>query len=231
MLYRIADASDVSASNYTVGLVGTTNSGAATMLRVSGWVSGNPIYASATATDSQDSASYTITSSTLSLARPTQQLLIVAGIHRSEDHYADFSNVTMTSGHSNPSWVAAATNQDFETGSGADFSTFFVYYANPTITSTITQYSIDVASSITGGNDVTATFLAVICSPQNQTGTHTLHSADADFFAPTPEVGTSGTNNLLEVDAEFFDASGKVTNTTNWTNETQPTTTWVNETV
>lgn len=233
MLYRIADASDVSASNYTVAVAGSaTSSGAAAMLRVSGWVSGNPLFASSASSTVIDSASYSIGQSGLTITRPGQQLLIIAGNHISEDHYADYSNYSITSSDSNPTWTILSNNVDYTTASGIYKQTFFVAYAVSTNTSTITAYSADVASSITGGIDSDAYFFAVFVAPIDATGTNALLSVSPTVFDNAGvDVGGNGTNALLEVEPEFFNQSGSGTTRTAWVNESKPTTSWNNETL
>lgn len=232
LLYRIADASDVSASNYTVDVTGTDNQGAAAMLRVSGWVSGNPLFASSASSTVIDSASYSIGQSGLSITRPGQQLLIIAGNHKSDDDYADYSGYSITSSDSNPTWTVLANNVDYTTASGAKENTFFVAYAVSTDTSTITAYSADVASSITGGIDSDAYFFAVFVAPIDATGTNALLSVSPTVFDNAGvDVGGNGTNALLEVEPEFFNQSGSGTTRTAWVNESKPTTSWNNETL
>ena len=230
LLYRIADASDVSAANYTVDVASTDNQGAAAMLRVSGWVSGNPLFASSASSTVIDSASYSIGQSGLTITRPGQQLLIIAGNHISEDNYADYSNYSITSGDANPTWTILSNNVDYTTQSGVKENTFFVAYAVSTNTSTITAYAADVGSSISGGIDSDAYFFAVFVAPINTTGTNALLEVSPTLFNNAGvDVGGNGTNALLEVEPEFFPESGSATTRTGWANESKPTTSWNNE--
>lgn len=102
MLYRTADSSDVSASNYTVNLTGTQSQGAAVMMRVSGIGGVNPYRDSATASDLQDASSWTVTSSTIALTRPYEVLLVMGCQFSGDSNSGSFSNYTVTSGVSNP---------------------------------------------------------------------------------------------------------------------------------
>jgi len=231
MLYRIADASDVSASNYTVGLAGSVSQGAAAMLRVSGWVSGNPLFASSAGSTVIDSASYSIGGSGLSITRPGQQLLIFAGNHISEDNNATYSGFSITSSDSNPTWTTVADSLAYDTDSGIRVYNFFVAYAVSTDTSTITAYAANASSSISGGIDSDAYFLAVFVAPINATGTNALLSVSPAIFEDAGvEVGGTGTNALLSVSPSFFDQSGKGTIMPVWTNTDKPATpTWTNQ--
>lgn len=231
MLYRIADASDVSASNYTVAVAGSaTSSGAAAMLRVSGWVVGDPLFASSASSTVVDSASYSIGQSGLTITRPGQQLLIIAGNHISEDHYADYSGYSITSSDSNPTWTILSNNVDYTTASGIYKQTFFVAYAVSTNTSTITAYSADVASSITGGIDSDAYFFAVFVAPTDATGTNALLSVSPTVFDNAGvDVGGNGTNALLEVSPTIHTQNGDATSPSVWSPDTKPSTTWTPE--
>lgn len=227
LLYRIADSSDVSASNYTVTLDGSNTLGSAVMLRTSGWVSGNPLFASATKGDAVDSGSYTVNSGTISLSRPSQQLLIMAGHHFSEDNNADYSNYTIVSSDSNPTWVEVI-DSDYTTQASTYENSFFVAYALSSNTSTITGYTTDVASAISGGNDSYITFLAVICSPQSQTVSNALFQPSPVTFSTLTASTQEPENDFHEVDPEMFTQSATARSTTVWSNSTKPTTTWTN---
>ena len=232
LLWRVADSTDVAASNYTVNNTGTTTSGAASMLRVSGWTSGNPMYQSASTGSSVDAASYTVSATGLSLSRPYPQLLIAAVMHQGDASNANYSNYTITSSDSNPSWTELQ-DVDFEIANGINGTcTLAVAYALSSNTSNITGYSIDATSSTAGDPDAYASVLAVIVEPAAATGTNALLEVTQDVTFPNTavEVGTTGTNTLLEIEPELFDQSGSATAPTQWTNETKGSTTWINET-
>jgi len=85
---------------------------------------------------------------------------------------------------------------------------------------TITSYSVTNSGSV----DDSDTFLITIPGVVDASGTHTLLSADADFFDESGSAGTTGTNTLLSADADFFAANGKGTTVTQWTNRPKPAT-------
>jgi hypothetical protein len=230
LLYRIADASDVSASNYSVTLAGAATSGVVGMLRVSGWTSGNPVYTSA----SSDTTGDPITASGasgLSVGRVSQQLLLILNGFKSDSgalSSASFSNYSITSSDANPSWteVVDATVPINTSTINIGFSCAYALSSN---TSTITAYNTDVSSDANGDADLICSLLVVINSPVNASGSNALHSADADFFAPVASVGTTGTNALLSADADFFAPSARATSNT-WTPLTKTSTTWTPQT-
>lgn len=228
LLYRIADASDVSASNYTVALAGSsTSSGAVAMLRVSGWPTGNPLYNSATASDLQDLASWTVSSGTISLSRPSRQLLIMAGNSRNDGNSLNFNNYTITSSDSNPTWTELM-DVDFDTASGATNHSFFVAYAFSSATSTITGYSVDVSGATSGGGDAVATFLAVIVEPVNATVSNALFQTSPVTFSTLTGSTQEPMNDYMAISPNFPTQSGKAKSTSIFTNPNKPDTNWIN---
>jgi len=229
MLYRIADASDVSASNYTIALTGATTQGAAAMFCIKGLTTVNPIFGSASATDVRDLASWTVTSSALTLSRPNEQLLIMAGVFNGESNSGSFGTYTVTSSDANPTWTELLDVQ-YSISSEPVEQAFFVAYAITTDTSQITQYSVGVSGATSGTADYVATIFAVIVEPQDQVGTNALLEVSPTIFNNAGvDVGGTGTNALLEVEPEFFAQSGSATSRTGWVNESKPTTSWNNE--
>ena len=106
VLYKVADSSDVSASNYTVSYGSVTGSIAA-MIRISGWTSGNPVYQS-TEKGFTNNTDGTLTSTGLSLSRLSQQihLMLMASYDDGDsDYYKDITNRSITSSDSNPTWT------------------------------------------------------------------------------------------------------------------------------
>lgn len=142
LLYRIADSSDVSASNYTV-TGDSSNNGIVVMFRISGWSSGNPIYQSAAA-GWAPTVSGTHTVSGLSIPRVGNQILIMVGASYDDadsDYIGNFASYTVTSGDSNPSWTEVV-DTNVTTGSGGlGKKSLGVAYATTTSTSTITSFA------------------------------------------------------------------------------------------
>ena len=233
ILYKIADSGDEAASNYTIALTGSNTLGVATMLRISGWESGDPIHASASAGGAADPVTTTGASS-LALARPAPALIVAVGHFVSSDSplsSATFSGYSITSGVSNPSWTEV-NDTEVRTNGNLYNKALAVAYANTTDTSDITAYSISVSSDSSGADDGVASLLAVIVEPTDASGTNALLEVAQDtIFSNTGvEVGGTGTNTLLEASPTFQTQSGNATSPTQWTNEAKPTdTSWTNE--
>lgn len=227
LLWKIADSGDVSASNYTITLAGSESLGLACMFRITGWTSGNPVYSSHTSNSS-------ISPSSLSLGRPSSQLLIMCVARKDDDEGWSFGSYSVTSGDSNPTWTEVQdTYTTVNNTTDARRVSHGVAYAITSSTSAITAYSA-TATDLNVGTNGTASdisFLAVICEPADATGTNNLHSVEPVIFGNTSAVvGTAGTNALHEPSPEFFDQSGSGTAPTQWTNEAKPTdTSWTNE--
>lgn len=200
LLYRTADASDVSASNYTVASYSSTKgTGACVMMRVSGLNPGNPVTGYETSASYSDSSTYNpgYPEGMTPITRPSAQtLMVMAVVHVGDSNFANFSNYSVVSGEANPTWTELL-DVDFEIEDGIYDCTFAVAYAFSTSNSDITAYNIDAASATTGDPDGFASFLAVIGLPQNAPGTAALLQGTPAFPAPTSGGGTSGTAALL----------------------------------
>lgn len=226
-LYKIAVSADTSAGSYSVSYNGS--GGAAAMFRITGWTAGDPFAHAIKATNGiyQD-GSITINDS-VSLTRVSQQLIIMAGLTAETFDDAggtfSFASYQITSSDSNPSWTELADTQ-FDNGDGRLTMKFFCAYAVSSDTSTVTSYGFAKTGDSAANEETTAYAISFVFDPISDAGTSALHSADADFFAPTATAGATGTNALLQADADFSAPTAKGTSPTQWTPETKPSTTW-----
>lgn len=151
--YKIAEVADESASTYSVSWGGSLpdDGGAVAMFRVSGWVSGNPLYNSQMTTSQFGSSGEPSTLSFgTSLVRPHPQLLIIISSFGSDDNTASYSasNYTVTSSDTNPSWTEVCElNYTANGNSNTASKGFTVAYATSINTSTITGFSFDISES------------------------------------------------------------------------------------
>ena len=231
LLYRIADASDVSASNYTIAKSGSDSLGNACMLRVTGWISGNPVFTSSQGTGSTYAIGYTIGNGSLSLPRPVSQLLIQAYTLNYTDSggNSNLSAYTITSSDSNPTWTEII-DADSVVNSASDSAEnhLAVAYAITSNTSTITAFEATIGGSVTG-NIGGAYFLVVIAEPQNVT-------ADVSHLAVTPtieSVTASQVNVALDVSHLAITPTiegipTRDNSSTQWTNQTKPANSVIN---
>lgn len=235
VLYRIADASDVSASTYSVTGGSAIEGTVVAMMRISGWVESNPIYQDADG-GFNNTTSGTFTLSSLSLSRLSQQVLIMVMTsydNGDSDYYGDASNLTVTSADANPTWtelcnIKAVTNAS----TGVSAKSMTVGYATTTSSATITAFSFDYLEY---GPDSTAGGfggLLLLEQPANATGTHALLEVTPTIFSEAAvEVGTTGSNSLLEVSPTINTQSGTSTAPTQWQSPTKESTTWTNKNI
>ncbi len=232
LLYRIADSSDVSASNYTVDPgISAQDSGAVAMLRVTGWTSGNPLWASAGDGSSQDAASFTINPTGLSITRPGACLLLMLNLFGSNDSpysTAIFSGYSVTSGVSNPTWTEVI-DTTFQTASGPTGS-FALAYANTTDTSNITEFLVNGATDAGGTDDTERILLCVLCEPVNPTTDLSHINVAPTVHAPTvTQVNTAPEVSHNAVVPTVNGIPTRATAPTQWQNPDKPTDpTWIN---
>ena len=222
LLWKIADSGDVSASNYTISDEnGTEGLGIAVMLRITGWTSGNPIWASR-----GTNTSY-IETTGLTLSRPYPQLLLMMSAIKQDTEEYNFASPAIYSASSNPTWTEVYDNWVTVNASsdGRVISAAF-YYANSSDTTTITGYET-VASTIAGGGSTGSAsgvgLIAVIVEPTNVT-TDVSHLA----ITPTLEGVTASQVNVvtdlshLAVIPTLNGVTSKLNNRL-WQNEDKPT--------
>lgn len=235
LLYRIADSSDVSASNYTVDPgISATDSGAVVMMRVTGWTTGNPVFASQRDGSSQDGTPFTLNPTGLSIARPAGCLLLmlnIFGSNVSTFSTATFDSYSVTSGVANPSWTEIL-DTTFSTQSGAIRGSFAVAYANTTDTSPITAFSVTGATDANGGEDTEMALLLVLCEPVSPTPDVSHNAVPPTIHAPTVtqvNVAPDVSHNALP--PTIHAPTARATSPTQWQNEGKPSTTWSNDTL
>lgn len=194
--YKVADSSDVAASNF----VFTSSIGKilGIIYRITG----------ADATHIQSTISGTPSHNPYS--NPAFVMVVGCATDIATEH--DFSAYSVSGGNS-PTMTERIDNGV----TGADAVSIGVADGLYASLSTITGYSVTIG----GSPDDKDTFLVTIPGVTNATGTAALHSADADFFAPTASSGTTGTHTLLSADADFFSTSGESVMPTVWTTVTK----------
>jgi len=232
VLYKVATAADVSATNYTVTWSDFTGSIAA-MFRISGWASVNPVYQSS-AGGFNNSTSGTFSQTGLTLSRLSQQVAIMVLCSYDDgdgDYYKTASSRTITSSDSNPTWtevcdIGPVTNS----ANGLSALTLNVAYATTSLSSDVTGFSFGYLEfdADEGAGGIGA--LLLLEAPADATGTNALLSVSPTIFTNAGvEAGTTGTNATFEVSPTIPTQSGRATSPTPWTNEAKPSTNWVNE--
>ncbi len=230
-LYRVADASDVSASNYTV--TGATNQmGILSMLRITGWSSGNPIFGSASeGWDPSNSGTRTITG--LSIPRFSQSLILLVTASFDDADSDTIGNVrtqTLTSADANPTWIEIIDSNVTTGGSGVGKMSLSVAYATTTVSSTITGYSFAYDDQDADDKAGALSVLIVMNEPQSSTVDTSHISITPAIFGPTvTQVNTALDVSHNAVTPTINGLDTRATSPTQWQNEDKPTTTWIND--
>lgn len=172
---RIADSSDVSASDYTVT---GNNIAAITMLRITGYTSGNPIYVSNTVEAGSGSSTNLLNPTGLSLSVLSSQLLLLAWGQVGENGTGNGSNYSVTP--NNTTWTEIA-ELDSGNSAGTRDGSWGVAYGSRASTNTITEWTTTVTTSSSADTQTVIGALLVICEPVSA-------SADATFLAVTPSM-------------------------------------------
>lgn len=189
--WRIADAADVAASDYTWSMSGNTSWMSGAILRISGQATGNEINGNESDTASESDTTISFTTAATPVSSSSLIIMAISGI----------SNVNLSAYSTTPS--ATFTEQ-------ADLPLaqllFGVATAPYSGTTQITSRDFTTSGSVTTPQISVFLFVNGVV---DASGTNALLSADADFFAPAASSGTSGTAALLSADADHFAVSGR----------------------
>lgn len=220
--WKIADASDVAASNFAFNTNATADNVAGKLLRASGQAYGGYVGTSDTQTN-EGALSTTFTGSLTEYTPPVDGSLVcmmVAGVWTSGGSARTVSGYT-TSG--------VSYTEGFDTWGGGSGGSFVASaYGIQASASAISTYSATIDTTT---NDLYG-ILVVFLPPVNVSASNTLFTTDATTFTQTGTCDTiGGTNTLATASAESLTQSGKGTTPMQWTNETKPTTSWTNETL
>lgn len=210
LLYRVADSSDVSASNYTVTGAATA---AVTMFRITGWTTGNPIFDYGTRETGTASSSPQTISGSVDVDTPNNQLLIFGMGAGGEGGPVNLSSPAIS-----PNDITWTTLTELDTANGANTwqAAFRVAHGTRSSTSDITSFSF--TSDTTDSDETTVIgFIAAIIEPTNATGTPALHTASPTFFGVAGLVGGSAVLSLESFSPTFFDVTGSAATPTAWT--------------
>ena len=236
VLYKTAVSADETASNYTItnDNTGFGTMGGVVMYRITGAATGDPVFSRATSNDFLSTSGGLDVDKTVSLERPSQQLnFIVASAFcpsALSSGEISVSSYEIVSTDSNPTWTESI-DTSFSVGDTQSWdANLAVAYAASTDTSTVTGYKFDYREISLDEPSLGMWAYFIIPSPLAASGTNTLTEATAETFEGSGVANTAGSNSLTETTAITFEQPGTGTSPTQWTNETKPSTTWVNET-
>jgi hypothetical protein len=236
VLYKTAVSADETASNYTITNDGTGLGpiGGVVMYRITGAVTGDPVFSRATSNDFLSTSGGLDVDETVSLERPSQQLnfIVASAFCPSALSPGDISvsSYEIVSTDSNPTWTESIDTSFNVSDTQSWDANFAVAYAASTDTSTVTGYKFDYSEVSLDEPSLGMWAYFTVLSPSAASGTNTLTEATAESFQASGVTNTSGNVVLTEATAEALTQTGTGKAPTQWTNEAKPSTTWVNET-
>jgi len=221
MQYRVAEAADVAASDFT--FAGTQSFQTGAMLRVDGFATTAILGASETdfANDTA-SATYNFTAT----STPTVASSLVVTLFGC----AQGSNLTTMDSYTSTPSISFTEILDVSVDSGSVDPHCAAAYGTYSGSAEITAYgAVSSGATPAARNDDQAGILAIFTPRIDTTGTNALFEVSPTQFAQAGVAGTTGTNVLLETIPDMFSQSGRVETPTVWTPEVKTATTWTPE--
>lgn len=236
LIYRIADASDVSAVNYTVTNPDGANGVIVAMMRVTGWTTGNPAYDNATFASQSPSNPFTVSTTGLNILRPSASNLLIM-IHGTGNNNGTKPTTTW-SGH-----TVTDVSSGSETGftevlestilGSANVNRYAFCFAYKTSTSTVTIASFTATGTFASAPGIyasAASILIVINEPISASASGTIVDiAPVTFQAATGANSSASIGTQIALSPLLTANQARVENPI-WTNEGNATTTWTNQT-
>lgn len=220
--YRYADAGDVAASNFTFSLSNTSfPSCTGQILRCTGMVpSGfNPL--GTTDSETQLVVNSATLSGTLSSYTPAANgalVIMQVGAYNTNNSRTVSGYDTTASG--------ITFTELFDVGSGSSTTAMYSSaYGIQTTAAALTAYTATWSAAVVDHYAQFVVFLPVV----NASGSNTLATAVASSFVQSGTCDTIGNNTLVTTLTQSFTQGGQGTSPTQWSNESKPSTTWVND--
>lgn len=217
--WKVADASDVAASNFTVFASNRSAVCGGILCRLTNIVAGFEVEASEADTSDVPATTFSFTGS--SSPRATNSLVIACliGFDGSIASVATIGSYTSTP---TLTWTEVA---DIGWRDGAsDGGSISLAYANHTTTTQITAYGATFSLSMFSRDGI----LTLLNGDVSTTGTNALHAVSPTQFNQNGVAGTTGTNALLSVAPTLPVQNGIGTDMPTWSNPDKPSTTWTN---
>lgn len=213
---KVADASDVAAASFAFAVAPNAFTASGCLVRISGQ-SSSPVVAS----ESDASGTATSAPSFVTALSATNPNSIVFMSFAGRDLNVTTSSVSGYASTPSLTWTELA---DIPRVSGADGIIHGIAYATYDGT-LITNRSAIFSES---AEDPASSIIA-IGGTVDVSGTSPFFSNTPTFFATSEASGVTANNALTVVSPTFFDPIAKTKQPQVWTNETKPTTTWINQ--
>lgn len=219
---KIATGGDVSAGSTSVSFSGSVDKFGYAMFAVTGAASGSEITLSEN--DDVTPAGVTTATGTTALTPIVPESLVFSAFFLTDLDLA--ATLTASSFSLTPS-ITMTERVDVGVRDGAsDGCSLMIATGEYSGLSQITSRSVTFSESINGQS---SSLVLIVNAPLNASGTTALHSADADFFAPTATNGATGTTALHQADADLYAPTAMGTSPSQWAGENKPSTTWTPE--
>lgn len=221
--YKVADSSDVAASNFTFSLSGSTTAISGVLARVTDFVSSNPVTQSEL--DNTPSPTGTVRTYTTALTPDSNNSLVVFGVGNYTSSMVG-TPATVSTYTISPS-VTLTELADIGVVDGAqDGHAWGIAYGSYTGTSQITSRGATLSESMTQDS---GSVIFLINGSYDASGSSALLSVSPTIFANAgARADTNGSSALLAVSPTINTQSGKGTAPTTWTNPDKTSTTWTN---
>lgn len=218
VLAKKADSGDVAASTFTFSPDSTSgDNSAGSIVRVSGNFTQvvTTYLADAGGVDTSSGGENAVAYTGLTPVAANSLLLMFIGTTNGSND-VDVSGYAVA--NNNPTWTEIANvNQTY-----ADYGIAHGSYASASATGNF--------SAVVNFNGSYIGHLVSICESVDAAGTVGFVSSTQTAFTPTGSAGTSGTVGFVSSTQTAFDApEGRDSSPTQWTNESQVSTTWTNE--
>lgn len=217
--YKIADAGDVAASNFTFTASATADLLVGQLLRCSGHAPLDQLVSASTySNNTADSATFAATHSAFTPAVDGALVIIqVSGIFSTGSTNRTTSAYTTTN-------VSYTEGYDVGANDGSGGSHTAMAYG---IQSTAAEISAYGATFNTSTPDHYGQ-IAIFTAPVDASAENTLVTTDTTLFAQSGACDGVGGNNLLATDTTLFSQSGKGTSPQQWTNGAKNSASWTN---
>lgn len=204
VFYKVADSSDVAASNFSF-----THSGTNTRVQVGiARISGAPSTLATGNATGHVTTPTSVSSFTISLDLTYNDVLLLAQIvGREGSNTRTFSSYSVSG--TNPTWTEHA---DSSNNDSVDTS-FAIASAGIATPRTLTNFSVTASGTL----DDTYLILIAIPGVANATGTNAVFQVTPAFFSGTAIVGGTGTNTLHQTSPVFPQATVESIQPTVWT--------------
>lgn len=225
--YKVADAGDVAASNYTFATSSDSADYMYACYRLSGVATSiSPVIETRTGDTDDTPTSASVTFSSSITPPDGTVVLIFIGI----DSQTTAGSTASISGYALTGGSVTFTERFDDNDVGGTEDGAAIADGVLATSATITGATFTASGSKTPPTEFLVNVL-FIYPQQDASATLTLTTTGNTAFAPTGQAGATATLTTTETTNEAFAPTGRGTSDTNWTNPTKPSTDWTNKTI